>query len=580
MKSSSSSSSSSSYVTNIFGGHSPDYVTFDLDMSYLREIQFFCKTVPTVKHCVETLDKFLFSDFRIKGAKPVLQTYVSEYFIPFFRQCLKKILMIGWVLYRTVKTKDPRSGQNIVIPELIPLDYVQVQLRVNKKTFEHELLCFELNSMEPIKNARFIIFSDLQRLAENNLVDSVLDTIMGDFRYVQQIKRFTMQAEYVRSNPTIFLRAAEGRRGEVGAATNTGTMKRSTSVGLAPESREGASLTKRLARKLPKQQEALEKASEEVSSNVEFHNSQMASMNYKQSQSWYTLGLGLRPQYEDNLYILPPNTVLAAPPHMPESRVDQLVIERDLMTKIYQAFGIPETVAGFSGGSNNNSTSGSSSKSSKVRTDVNMMDIITFESTLDRLKLFFMDSFALVYEEIFNKVIPKNSVQFFPPKIYELYIKSVVFGSVQGATEEVTREGAPDGDKPHDSDKNSPGPKAKEPDGGRGAGSGAAHGKDVDQVVRDEEKLAQEAAKEQDKKKAQDKATVQTGASKKNDPKDDKKDPKDEKRKAAKDEPKDDKKREAPKKRKRDDDSDDDSDSEDEDKKPKEKAKKKKKKTN
>ena len=62
-----SSSSSSSYVTNIFGGHSPDYVTFDLDMNYYKEIQFFYKTVPTVKHCVETLDKFLFSDFRIKG---------------------------------------------------------------------------------------------------------------------------------------------------------------------------------------------------------------------------------------------------------------------------------------------------------------------------------------------------------------------------------------------------------------------------------------------------------------------------------------------------------------------------------
>jgi len=537
--------SSSSYVKNIFGDLSPDYVTFDLDTSYLREIQFFYKTVPTVKHCAETLDRFLFSDFRIKGAKPVLQTYVSEYFIPFFRQCLKKILMIGWVLYRTVKTKDPRSGQNIVIPELIPLDYVQVQLRVNKKTFEHELLCFELNSMEPIKNARFIIFSDLQHLAENNLVDSVLDTIMGDFRYVQQIKRFTMQAEYVRSNPTIFLRAAEGCGGEAGAAANTGTMKRSTSVGLAPESREGASLTNRLARKLPKQQEALEKASVEVSSNVEFHNSQMASMKYKQYQSWYTLGLGLRPQYEDNLYILPPNTVLAAPPHLPESRVDQLVIERDLMTKIYQAFGIPETVAGFSGGSNVNSTSGSSSKSAKVRADVNMMDIITFESTLDRFKLFFMDSFALVYEEIFNKVIPKNSIQFLPPKIYELYIKSMVFGSVQGATEEVARGGVPDGDEPHDSEKKSPGPKVEEPDNG-GGGRGA--------VVRDEEKLAQETVEEQDKKKAQDKATVQTGASKKNDPRDDKE-------------------REDSKKRKRDDD-------EDEDKKTKEKAKKKKEKTN
>lgn len=501
--SSSSSSSSGNYLASIFGGHSPDYETFDLDYRYLQEIKFFYKTVPTVKHCAETIDKFLFSDMRITGAKPVLQSYVTEYFVPFFRSCLRQILTVGWVLYRTVKTKDPRSGQTVVVPELIPLEYVKVQLRVNKKTFEHELLCYEVNGLEPIKNARFILYSDLQRLAQGSLIDSVLEPIMGDYRYVQQIKRFTMQAEYVRMNPTIFLRAAEGGSGEAASANKTGTMNRTSTVGI-PENRSSVGLKARLTKKLPKQQEALEKASEEVSSNVEFHNEQIMSMNYKQSRSYYTLGLGLRPQYEDNVYICPPNMVLAAPPRLPESRVDQLVIERDLMTKIYQAFGIPETVAGFSGGSNVGSTGGASSKSAKVRTEINMMDIITFEATIDRFKAFFMDSFVLIYEEIFKKVLPKDAVQFYPPKLYELYIKNVVYSSVQGAEKPgqeqqqkqptwSDRSAPSDESAPHESNGKSPGPKSKEMD--------SSHGKNSEQVIKEEEKLTKEAEKAEAAKK-------------------------------------------------------------------------------
>lgn len=505
----SSSSSSDNYLASIFGGHSPDYETFDLDYRYLQEIKFFYNTVPTVRYCSDTIDKFLFSDMRIKGAKPVLQAYVTEYFVPFFRQCLKSVLMIGWVLYRTVKTKDPRSGQTVVVPEMIPLDYVKVQLRVNKKTFEHELLCYEVNGLEPIKNARFILFSDLQRLAQGSLIDSVLETIMGDYRYLQQIKRFTMQAEYVRSNPTIFLRAAESGTGDSANAIKTGTMVRNSTVGVQ-ENKSTSSLSNRLRKRLPKQQEALEKAVEDVSSNVEFHNEQMLSMNYKQSRSYYTLGLGLRPQYEDNVYICPPNMVLAAPPRLPESRVDQLVIERDLRSKIYQAFGIPETVAGFSG-SSVGSTGGATSRSAKVRTEVNMMDIITFEATIDRFKAFFMDSFVLIYEEIFNKVLPKDSIQFYPPKLYELYVKNVVYGSVQGAQkpgqeQENLMYTTPDGKVPHESEGKAPGPKSKEID--------SSHGKDSEQVIKEEEKLTKEAEAAKTQKSKDDP---------KDDPKDDKK---------------------------------------------------------
>jgi hypothetical protein len=268
-------------ASGFFLGAEADEDVIDLDMTYYKELQHFYRTVPTVKHCCELIQKFLFSDFKINGARPVLQQFSAEYFMPFFRQCLRQILLVGWVVWRTRKSRDPRTGKDIVVPELIPLEYVTVQLHVNRNTFEYRFQCYTHNSSEPLNGARFFLFNDAQRLAENGLVDSALDTILGDYRYVQQIKHFTMQAEFVRSNPTIYLRRVEGATGQAGLAESTGNLRRS--VGVVQESRETATLADKLKKRLPKQQEVLEKASEVVSSKLEFQKNQMMSLNFKMS---------------------------------------------------------------------------------------------------------------------------------------------------------------------------------------------------------------------------------------------------------------------------------------------------------
>ena len=116
-----------------------------------------------------------------------------------------------------------------------------------------------------------------------------------------------------------------------------------------------------------------------------------------------------------------------------------------------------------------------------------MMDIITFEATIDRFKGFFTDSFVLIYEEIFNKVLPKDSVQFFPPKLYEMYLQNVVYESVQGVDEQQPKQpkrSAPsDESTPHETDGKSPGPKANT----------ESHGKKSEEVNKAKEKLAKEA---------------------------------------------------------------------------------------
>jgi hypothetical protein len=94
------------------------------------------------------------------------------------------------------------------------------------------------------------------------------------------------------------------------------------------------------------------------------------------------------------------------------------------------------------------------------------MDIITFESTLDRYKKFFADAFMVVYEDIFNKAIPKDSIEFLPPKIYERYLKTVVGDEMdeQGEAPRSPRgesDGAVDQDKKRDDDEDDSPPKKK-----------------------------------------------------------------------------------------------------------------------
>jgi hypothetical protein len=83
----------------------------------------------------------------------------------------------------------------------------------------------------------------------------------------------------------------------------------------------------------------------------------------------------------------------------------------------------------------------------------------------------------VVYEDIFNKAIPKDSIEFLPPKIYERYLKTVVGDemdeqgeaprSPRGEVAEAPRsprgesDGAVDQDKKRDDDEDDSPPKKK-----------------------------------------------------------------------------------------------------------------------
>ena len=407
---------------NLFNDLNFDERIIRTDSRHIKELEYFFQTNTAVKQCVDIIRKFLFNDVTVDGAKDVLKQYCKHHIRPFFQRSLNDLITVGWFCYQIITIKD-NNGVSVNVPQVVPREFVDVQLCINKKNFIHKFKVFQYGDEKELKNVKVFSIGMLTSYVRNNLVDSVLDSVLGDLRFVQQIYKFTLQAEYIRSNPTIFLRASQAHPS---TSINTGNGTRGRPLGTLTS--EVAGVRDRIDRQLPTIQEALSKASEDIGKNVEFHNNQLSSLCMKDSRNFFELGHGLRAQYEDNLYICPPNMELAATPRMPESRVDLAVMRRDLTSKVYQAFGIPESVAGFTTGSNVRGTSGSSTRPSRVRTDANMIDIIMFEATVEKYKSFYKDCFVQIYSEVFKKKIPSERVILEGPELYNLFLDKSIFG--------------------------------------------------------------------------------------------------------------------------------------------------------
>ena len=412
-------------MAGMFGTVDEDVDTYTLDLQLYYELKHFMDSNSTIRQCVGILDRFLFQSVEINGGKELMNKYLDLYFLPFFRIMLRYIIMIGWCPYHIKKIKDPKTKLTILVPEVFPIEYLVSTMNVNIRSLNYEFLFYNRGGDTELKNIKVFMYSDLSLIANGSLIHSQLSSLLSDFRYTLQIKKFTIQSEYVRSNPPIYLKldtAAAGQKGLADRANafnggNTRTRVINGEVAPAPASFQ--------SQRVNNNAELFEKASSDMMKNIEFHQNEVQMLSSMQANNYYNLGLGFIPQWYNNLFVCPPNMTLAANPQLPESKVDQAIIERNLSSSIYLTFGIPETLVGMVG-STNNSIRGSTSRGSNIRKDVNIMDVNVFESTLYRYQNFFQDCFVVLFENIFKKEVSKDIVKFKPPKIYEQFIANVL----------------------------------------------------------------------------------------------------------------------------------------------------------
>jgi len=413
----------------------PDITTFELDTSLYNELNYFFDQNATIKHCIGILDRFVLHGVRVRNMKPHMNRYFVTYYIPFFRQLLRNIVILGWCPYHLKKTKMDDTGETIIVPEVIPPMYMRCTLEVDIKKVQYEYKFYDLDMLQTCKkNVHVFIFSDNELISNNHMIHSILNGTLHYHRLVQQIMRFTIQSEYVRSNPPIFLKKIKDGTSQSrslyeqsGNATDGGRQIGSPVTVADPRS---------FARSGRSRVDKLKNASTSMVDNLEFHMEEMESRARSHQSNYYSIGLEYYPQWHNNLFICPPDMELAANPHLPDTRVDQLTMERNLTSIIYKSFGIPESMIGNLSNSTVNANRSSTTKGVNVRNSVNIMDLNIFESTLERYKNFFQDCFVVLYQKIFKVKLIRDAIVFESPLLYKEYIENVV--NVDNKNEEDT----------------------------------------------------------------------------------------------------------------------------------------------
>lgn len=413
----------------MFQGANGNEVVLELNVRLYNELCHFMDTNATIKQCIGILDRFLFQSVEILRAKELLNTYIDMYFLPFFRVMLRYIVVIGWCPYHIKKIKDKKSGLPILVPEVFPVDFLLCTMVVQKSKPDYKFQFYDEGGTKKRNDVKVFMFSDMTLLANENLIHSLLFGLLEEHRYLARIKQYTIQSESIRSNPPIFLRRdntdngisnlADRANGFNGGAQG-GTRHTSSTVGFMPE--KAVERTSGMSASM-----ILEKSTTDMIDNIKFHQNEMKGLYMMHQNGLHNASMTFAPQWHNNLFICPPNMILAAPPHLAESRVDQLMIERNLTSQIYLTFGIPETLVGVVGGTSS-SIRGSTNRSTNIRKEVNIMDVNNFESTLSKYQGFFQNCFVHVYEEIFKISIHKDLISFNPPPLYKQFIHTVTHG--------------------------------------------------------------------------------------------------------------------------------------------------------
>ena len=398
-------------------GGDADEERFPFDRSVLFEIDHLTMNHPAVNECTQLIDRFLFTDIKVKGSTKMFQDFVSEYFVPFFRAMLKKIISTGWCAIQVKKAKDFRTDESIMVPEVIEPNLISPAVIVNRKTLTYDMECYDYRGIDKMKNVMFLVLDGLSSIARPTMTNSVLSGIVHDHRQYMESKQELAQADFVRANPTIYLRAD--------TSANSST---SVKTPLDPNYSDGGSLHNesksvqallRTNKKQPKVEEIMENASKNISHNIEYHQMQMENTFSKNARGRFTGGALLKPQHADNVYVCPPGMILANSIQLPTMSDNTVELKRtNIQASIYKAFGIPESILG----AQSNKRKAPNSSGSQGASHMNIMDVIAFEAMLERYRRFFGDAFCTVYERIFKKRIDRSVIEFIPPQIYAEYI--------------------------------------------------------------------------------------------------------------------------------------------------------------
>lgn len=73
-----------------------DVEKFEFDHGLYNEIEQMYESNPIIQQNVDILETYMFANISIEKANKIFNDYVEEYFVPFFKSCLKLIFIMGY----------------------------------------------------------------------------------------------------------------------------------------------------------------------------------------------------------------------------------------------------------------------------------------------------------------------------------------------------------------------------------------------------------------------------------------------------------------------------------------------------
>lgn len=349
---------------------------------------------PVITQVLDIYKTYLFHQIKVGGGSKQLDEYNERYMIPFLKHMFDIIITIGWCPYVIQKDQDQNP-----YPDIVPPDHFDTFLIYNTQTLKHRFL-FKMYD-KVLRRIKHVQVSPWQQLVQTGIIGSPSLKLLHEYRYCEQLRKFQLQADFTRSNPTIFLQPSKASQKD--DATKHHDVPKS--VGFAD----------RIKNRGLKSQ--IEKAATDSGENQQFHEEQMQKMFYTHRQNYFNKGQGYVPQTLNNLFVCPPGMELAVTNNLsPSISVDLPMLERLFNANVFKVYNIPGTL--FDTGD----VTGKSSqgKGSELRV---AMDIGHFLQQLTIYGKMFREIYATVYKDIFGKEIDIHKISFNPPSMLKEIIQ-------------------------------------------------------------------------------------------------------------------------------------------------------------
>lgn len=352
---------------------------YELNVDVYKELEFVADNCADIRQCMTIIKDIIFQTMKLSGAKETLNEYFIRFIKPFLAQVFHTIFLLGWCPYKLEKNKQ----YQVNIPVFVPPEYLCSKLRVNRAKMTSKFEFFDYNDNKKISGIRVLLYTDITKLANPYLIDSIVFHLLPDFKYYDTLRKYNLQAEFVRTNPAIYLK-------EDTKDNNSQTeVLRKTDMGR----------TRTIQKNTNTIAESLEQASESLVDNIAFHQRQMElrfngirnSLGHSSGNNFNT------PLHHNNLFVPPPRLTYGANPLQPTTTIQATNYYEFMTTNIFKMFSIPPSLYGAS----RRTISG-------ARTGPTEAEFIALNSTIDQYGTFINHCFRTIYYDVFSVELPHN----------------------------------------------------------------------------------------------------------------------------------------------------------------------------